>query len=394
MAAQAYLDGERTVRAIAVPLAWLVALCGVALVVALVQPRYGIGLYPILPLRHFVVAAVVVAVMFGPRPADGACQRMVAGALVRGREHLYGLYVLHMPLLVDWQRAKGQGALRWRRCCDWARVGCGALASTSAAAGAVALKARDKRGRCRYARRLSNPSARNKRKRVHIMKLNELRDNQGARKSKIRVGRGIGSGKARPAAAASRVRRAAKASASPASRAVQMPLHMRLPKRGFNNIFAKDYATVNTGAIQKAIDSGKLSAEGTIDQAALKAAGLVRGGKDGVRVLGKGDLTAKLSFHVAGVSAGAREMIEKAVARSTSRRSSRRRRRPLPRRASPTRPARKRRRRSRRKPLSSHPSSCRACPASIGPLATLRRANDPGPTTPGDEGMRNEVRRD
>jgi len=144
------------------------------------------------------------------------------------------------------------------------------------------------------------------------MKLNELRDNQGARKSKIRVGRGIGSGKGKTGGRGVKGQKSREGVSIAGFEGGQMPLHMRLPKRGFNNIFAKDYATVNTGAIQKAIDSGKLSTDGTIDQAALKAAGLVRGGKDGVRVLGKGDLTAKLSFHVAGVSAGAREMIEKA----------------------------------------------------------------------------------
>jgi large subunit ribosomal protein L15 len=87
---------------------------------------------------------------------------------------------------------------------------------------------------------------------------------------------------------------------------------MRLPKRGFNNLFARDYAEVNIGAIQKAIDSGKLDAKGTVDHAALKAAGLARGGKDGVRLLGKGELKTKLSFKVAGVSKGAREAVEKA----------------------------------------------------------------------------------
>ena len=92
----------------------------------------------------------------------------------------------------------------------------------------------------------------------------------------------------------------------------QMPLHMRIPKRGFNNIFAKDYAEVNLGAIQKAIDSGKLDAKGVLDHASLKAAGLARGGKNGVRVLGKGELKAKLSFKVAGISAGARKAIERA----------------------------------------------------------------------------------
>ena len=91
-----------------------------------------------------------------------------------------------------------------------------------------------------------------------------------------------------------------------------MPLHMRLPKRGFNNIFAKDYAEVNLGAIQKVIDAGKLDAKGTLDHDALKAAGLARGGKDGVRLLGKGELKAKASFKVAGASKGAREAVEKA----------------------------------------------------------------------------------
>jgi large subunit ribosomal protein L15 len=87
---------------------------------------------------------------------------------------------------------------------------------------------------------------------------------------------------------------------------------MRLPKRGFNNIFAKDFAEVNVGSIQKAIDAGKLDANGTLDHDALKAAGLARGGKDGVRLLGKGELSAKLTIRVAGISKGAREAIEKA----------------------------------------------------------------------------------
>jgi len=91
-----------------------------------------------------------------------------------------------------------------------------------------------------------------------------------------------------------------------------MPLHMRLPKRGFNNIFAKDYAEVNLGAIQKMIDAKKLDTKGTLDHAALKAAGLARGGKDGVRLLGKGELTTKVSFKVAGASKGAIEAVEKA----------------------------------------------------------------------------------
>ena len=92
----------------------------------------------------------------------------------------------------------------------------------------------------------------------------------------------------------------------------QMPLHMRLPKRGFNNIFARDYAEVNIGSVQKAIDAGKLDIKGTLDHDALKGAGLARGGKDGVRLLGKGELKTKVSFKVAGASKGAIEAVEKA----------------------------------------------------------------------------------
>jgi large subunit ribosomal protein L15 len=143
------------------------------------------------------------------------------------------------------------------------------------------------------------------------MKLNELRDNAGARKSKIRVGRGIGSGKGKTGGRGVKGQKSREGVSIAGFEGGQMPLHMRLPKRGFNNIFAKDYAEVNLGAIQKAIDSGKLT--GTdIDHAALKAAGLARGGKDGVRVLGKGEFSAKLNLTVAGVSASAREAIEKA----------------------------------------------------------------------------------
>ena len=128
----------------------------------------------------------------------------------------------------------------------------------------------------------------------------------------MRVGRGIGSGKGKTAGRGQKGAKAARASSIAGFEGGQMPLHMRLPKRGFNNIFAKDYAEVNLGAIQKVIDAGKLDAKGTLDHDALKAAGLARGGKDGVRLLGKGELKAKLAFKVAGVSKGAREAVEKA----------------------------------------------------------------------------------
>ncbi|HEV2595263.1 MAG TPA: 50S ribosomal protein L15 [Sphingomicrobium sp.] len=144
------------------------------------------------------------------------------------------------------------------------------------------------------------------------MKLNEIRDNQGARKGRVRVGRGIGSGLGKTAGRGQKGLKSRSGSTVNGFEGGQMPLHMRLPKRGFNNIFARDYAEVNVGAIQKAIDAGKLEAKGTLDHDALKAAGLARGGKDGVRLLGKGELKSKLALRVAGVSKGAREAIEKA----------------------------------------------------------------------------------
>lgn len=144
------------------------------------------------------------------------------------------------------------------------------------------------------------------------MKLNDIRDNAGARKSRVRVGRGIGSGLGKTAGRGQKGQKSRSGVSVFGFEGGQMPLHMRLPKRGFNNPFAKDYAEVNLGAIQKALDAGKLGADGLIDHAALKGAGLARGGKDGVRLLGKGAISAKLSFRVAGASAGARQAVEAA----------------------------------------------------------------------------------
>jgi large subunit ribosomal protein L15 len=144
------------------------------------------------------------------------------------------------------------------------------------------------------------------------MKLNDLRDNEGARHRRMRVGRGIGSGKGKTAGRGQKGQSSREGVSINGFEGGQMPLHMRLPKRGFNNIFAKDYAEVNTGAIQRSIDAGTLDASQPLDHAALKAAGLARGGKDGVRLLGKGELTAKLTLTVAGASKGAIEAVEKA----------------------------------------------------------------------------------
>jgi large subunit ribosomal protein L15 len=143
-------------------------------------------------------------------------------------------------------------------------------------------------------------------------KLNELTDNDGARKGRMRVGRGIGSGKGKTAGRGQKGAKARSGVAINGFEGGQMPLHMRIPKRGFNNIFAKDYAEVNLGMVQKAIDAGKIEAGASLDQAALRAAGLSRGGKDGVRLLAKGELTAKISFTVAGASKGAIEAVAKA----------------------------------------------------------------------------------
>ena len=144
------------------------------------------------------------------------------------------------------------------------------------------------------------------------MKLNEIKDNDGARKGRMRVGRGIGSGKGKTAGRGQKGAKARSGVSINGFEGGQMPLHMRIPKRGFNNIFAKDYAVVNLGMVQKAIDAGKLDDKAVIDQAALRAAGISRGGKDGVRLLAKGELTAGVSFNIAGASKSAIEAVEKA----------------------------------------------------------------------------------
>ncbi|MFN4114759.1 MAG: 50S ribosomal protein L15 [Sphingomonadaceae bacterium] len=143
------------------------------------------------------------------------------------------------------------------------------------------------------------------------MKLTDIRDNEGARKTRIRVGRGIGSGKGKTAGRGQKGQKARSGVAIKGFEGGQMPLHMRLPKRGFNNPFAKDYAEVNLGMVQKFLEAGKLDGKAVIDHAALKAAGLARGGKDGVRLLAKGELTDKVKFLVAGASKGAVAAVEK-----------------------------------------------------------------------------------
>lgn len=145
------------------------------------------------------------------------------------------------------------------------------------------------------------------------MKLNELSDNKGARKKRIRVGRGIGSGKGKTGGRGVKGQKSRSGvSGIRAYEGGQMPLYMRLPKRGFNKPNAAKYAEVNIGRLQAAVDAGKLDAAKTVDGAALVEAGVVRRLRDGVRLLGSGELTAKLTIEVAHASAGAKAAVEKA----------------------------------------------------------------------------------
>ncbi|MBB4954181.1 large subunit ribosomal protein L15 [Agrobacterium vitis] len=144
------------------------------------------------------------------------------------------------------------------------------------------------------------------------MKLNEIKDNEGSSKNRIRVGRGIGSGKGKTGGRGVKGQKARSGVAVNGFEGGQMPIYRRLPKRGFNNIFASEFTTVSVGRLQQAIDAGKLDASATIDVAALKAAGVIRRIKDGVRILADGELTAKVTLEVAGASKPAIEKIEKA----------------------------------------------------------------------------------
>ncbi len=145
------------------------------------------------------------------------------------------------------------------------------------------------------------------------MKLNELSDNKGARKTRTRVGRGIGSGKGITAGRGVKGQKSRSGvSGIRAYEGGQMPLYMRLPKRGFTKPNAKKFVEVNLGRLQAAIDAGKLSADKKIDAAVLVEAGVVRRAHAGVRLLGVGELKAKVDIEVAHASATARAAVEKA----------------------------------------------------------------------------------
>ena len=145
------------------------------------------------------------------------------------------------------------------------------------------------------------------------MKLHEISDNAGAHKARMRIGRGIGSGKGKTGGRGVKGQKARAGVAVKGFEGGQMPLYRRLPKRGFHNLFAKDLNEVNLGRIQQAVEAGKLDAKGAVTIEALVAAGVItRQAKDGVKILGVGELTAKLAFEVAGASKSAVEAIEKA----------------------------------------------------------------------------------
>ena len=145
------------------------------------------------------------------------------------------------------------------------------------------------------------------------MKLNELRDNPGARLKSKRLGRGIGSGKGKTSGKGVKGQKAREGVSLNGFEGGQLPIYRRLPKRGFHNLFRKEYAPVNLGAIEKAIASGKLNAGEAITEAALASAGLVRLAKvDGVRLLGMGAISQAIRVTVSGASATAKAAIEAA----------------------------------------------------------------------------------
>jgi len=144
------------------------------------------------------------------------------------------------------------------------------------------------------------------------MKLNEIKDNDGARKSRIRVGRGIGSSKGKTAGRGGKGQTARTGVRINGFEGGQTPIHRRLPKRGFNNYTRREFETINTGEIQKAVDSGKLNAKEAITIEALKTAGLVRNAAVDIKLLAKGEITVKVNVSVTAASEAAVAAVTKA----------------------------------------------------------------------------------
>jgi large subunit ribosomal protein L15 len=145
-----------------------------------------------------------------------------------------------------------------------------------------------------------------------MTKLNEIAPREGSTKNRMRVGRGIGSGKGKTAGRGVKGQKARSGVAVHGFECGQMPLHMRMPKRGFNNIFRKEFAEVNLWRLEQAIAAGKLDARKAIDAEVLIAAGVVRRKKDGLRLLGKGEIKSKINITVYSASAAAVAAVEKA----------------------------------------------------------------------------------
>ena len=144
------------------------------------------------------------------------------------------------------------------------------------------------------------------------MRLNDLRDNPGARSKAKRLGRGIGSGKGKTAGKGHKGQKARSGGAVRVFEGGQMPIYRRLPKRGFTNPSRQDFVVLNLGTLQSALDAGRLDATAPIDAAKLVEAGVLRRTRDGVRLLAKGELTAAVTVEVTGASKAAVEAVEKA----------------------------------------------------------------------------------
>jgi large subunit ribosomal protein L15 len=144
------------------------------------------------------------------------------------------------------------------------------------------------------------------------MRLNEIGDNKGATHDRKRVGRGMSSGTGKTSGSGQKGQKSRSGVSLLGFEGGQMPLYRRLPKRGFNNIFRKEFAEVNVGQIQTAIESKKLDAKGVVNYETLVAAGLIKGSDDGVKLLGNGEIKTKVSLEVTGASKGAIAAVEKA----------------------------------------------------------------------------------
>jgi len=144
------------------------------------------------------------------------------------------------------------------------------------------------------------------------MKLNQIKENAGATRNSKRVGRGIGSGRGKTSGAGHKGQKARSGVSINGFEGGQMPINRRLPKRGFNNIFRKDYVEVNIGRIQLALDEGKLKKDAVIDAQALVSAGVIRRVRDGIRILSKGALKDKVEIHAVGASKAAQAAIDAA----------------------------------------------------------------------------------